>query len=104
MVKYDHPDCPILTESLNFRGLLSTFGAKNTKVFYQPSPIHLKVGHLRPKTVPKRLPKQLKFIFEKGQKTTLLTSRIVKNYPLECQILTEISTFVVIYQPSELKY
>ena len=66
--------------------------------------IHPKVGLSRSKTMPKRFLKN----FEKVQKTTLSTPKIVKNDPSKRQkwakFWSKILIFGYIYRPFELKY
>ena len=61
----------ILTENFDFWFYLSTFGARNT-----PKSRPFKVENN-----PQTLPKQLQNSFEKVQKTTFSTPKMVKNDP-----------------------
>ena len=61
----------ILTQNLNFQGHLSIFEAQNS----------LKSAPFKTKNNAQTLPKQLQNNFEKVQKTTFLTPKMVKNDP-----------------------
>ena len=61
----------ILIENLDYPGDLSTFRAENTP----------KSGHFKVENNAQTLPKQLLNNFEKVQKTTFLTPKMVKNDP-----------------------
>ena len=64
-----------LTQNLNFRGHLSTFRAENTP----------KSGPFKVKNNALTLPKQLQNNFEKVQKMTFSTPKMVKNHPQNYQ-------------------
>ena len=87
----------ILTENLNFHGHLSTFEARNTP----------KSRPFEAENKAQTLPKQVQNNFEKVQKSTFLTPKMVKNDPSNrpkwANFWPKISIFGVIYQPLELK-
>ena len=87
----------ILTKNLDFRDDISTFRAKNTT----------KIGPLKAKNNAQTHTKQLQNKFEKVQKTTFLTPKMVKNDPSNppkwAQFWPKISILGVIYRPLELK-
>ena len=86
-----------LTQNLNYRGHLWTFEAKNTP----------KSGPFKVENNAQTLPKQLQNNFEKVEKTTFSTPKMVKNDPSKppkwAKFWSKISIIGVIYRPLELK-
>ena len=86
-----------LTENLEYRGYLSTFGVE----------IKRKSASFKTKTNDQTLPKQPQNNFEKVQKTTFSTPKIANNDSLTCQkwviFWLKISNFEVYYRSLELK-
>ena len=87
----------ILTQNLSFQGHLSTFEAQNTP----------KSRPFEAENKAQTLPKQVQNNFEKVQKSTFLTPKMVKNDPSNrpkwANFWPKILIFGVIYQPLELK-
>ena len=87
----------ILNQNLDFRGHLWTLRAENTP----------KSGPFKAQNNALTLPKQLQNNFEKVQKTTFSTPKIVKNDPSKrskwAYFSSKIYIFGVLYRPLELK-
>ena len=87
----------ILSQNLSFQGHLSTFEAQNTP----------KSRPFEAENKAQTLPKQVQNNFEKVEKSTFLTPKMVKNDPSNrpkwANFWPKILIFGVIYQPLELK-
>ena len=87
----------LVIKNFDFGDFLSTFRAQNTP----------KGRPFKAKNNIQTLPKQLQNNFEKVQKSTFLTSKMVKNdpsnWPKGAKFWPKISVFKVIYRPLKLK-